>query len=58
MSSFTRRWRREEGSDLSGAGSRLGSRSLKQVIDEAERKLKVQIGRLELALAKIADRGS
>jgi division protein CdvB (Snf7/Vps24/ESCRT-III family) len=59
MSGFAKRWRRDDQPLLSKVKDRItSSKPLKSKIAEAERKIKIQMNKIDLALSKIAERDS
>ncbi|MEE9586205.1 MAG: Snf7 family protein [Nitrososphaerales archaeon] len=59
MRGFAKRWRRDDQPLLSKVRDRItSSKPLKSKIAEAERKIKIQMNKIDLALSRIAERDS
>ncbi len=59
MSGFAKRWRRDDQPLLSKVRDRItSSKPLKSRIAEAERKIKIQMNKIDLALSRITERDS
>ena len=59
MSGFSKRWRRGDQPMLSRVRDRIKTQApLKPKIEEAERKIRIQMNRIDLALSRIAERDS
>jgi division protein CdvB (Snf7/Vps24/ESCRT-III family) len=59
MSGFAKRWRRDDQPLLSKVRDRItSSKPLKSKIAEAERKIKIQMNKIDIALSRIAERDS